>query len=104
MQQFSRAATEDRSSESPRFDQINIERTQSSGWLYDVDHKLLAKISARLDLVTGLNVAKSDPVSIEEHPYGTFESEAYQASHQDHGPQRDVPEGYFGFVQAMSWV
>ena len=77
-QQFSRAATEDRSSDSPRFDQINIERTQSSGWLYDSDHPVLAKISARLDLVTGLNVAKSDPFSIEK-PYDTFESEAYQA-------------------------
>ena len=104
MQQFSRAATEDRSSESPRFDQINIERTQSSGWLYDVDHQVLAKISARLDLVTGLNVAKSDPVSIEEHPYGTFESEAYQASHQDHSRQRDVQKGCFGSVHEMSWV
>ena len=55
-----------------------IERTQSSGWLYDVDHKVLAKISARLNLVTGLNVAKTDTVSIGNHPYGTFESEAFQ--------------------------
>ena len=82
MKQFSRAVTEDRTSQSPRFDQINIERTQSSGWLYDADHQVLAKISARLDLVTGLNVAKSDPFSI-GRPYDTFESEAYQASPPD---------------------
>ena len=60
-----------------------LERTQSSGWLYDVDHEVLAKISARLDIITGLNVAKTDPVSIENHPYSTFESEAYQANWQN---------------------
>ena len=36
------------------------------------------RIAERLDLVTGLNVAKKDPASV-IRPYDTFESEMFQA-------------------------
>ena len=35
------------------------------------------RIAERLDLVTGLNVAKKDPASV-LRPYDTFESEMFQ--------------------------
>ena len=38
----------------------------------------LMRIAERLDLVTGLNVAKKDPASV-LRPYDTFESEMFQA-------------------------
>ena len=37
----------------------------------------LMRIAERLDLVTGLNVAKKDPASV-IRPYDTFESEMFQ--------------------------
>ena len=51
--------------------------TQSTCWLSDLEQGFLTKIATRLDLVTGLNVAKTDPASILD-PYSTFESEMFQ--------------------------
>merc|ERR1712018_382368 len=60
-----------------KFTQTNMERTQSTCWLSDLEQVFLTKIATRLDLVTGLNVAKTDPASILD-PYSTFESEMFQ--------------------------
>jgi hypothetical protein len=95
--QFTRAATEDRDSASPKFDLINYERTQSSGWLYDVDHKLLERISKNLDHTTGLHVAKTDPISIKQFPYDVFESEAFQVITND-----SVNDGVLHEMQIVS--
>ena len=59
-------------------------RTQSTCWFTDMERDFLMKIAERLDLVTGLNVAKKDPASI-LRPYDTFESEMFQASCLDTG-------------------
>ena len=62
-----------------KYAQTNMERTQSTCWFSDMDRDFLMKIGERLDLVTGLNVAKKDPASI-RRPHDTFESEMMQAS------------------------
>ena len=61
-----------------KFAQTNMERTQSTCWFTDVETDFLMKIAERLDLITGLNVAKKDPASV-IRPYDTFESEMLQA-------------------------
>ena len=56
-----------------------MEGPQSTCWFADPDRDFLMRIAERLDLVTGLNVAKKDPASI-LRPHDTFESEMFQGS------------------------
>ena len=62
--------------------QSNNDRTQSSGWLSDNEYPELDKLSKYFDHVTGLQVSRRNPISLEVTR--SFESERFQVREGQH--------------------